>query len=108
MLQLEMTDGNTPVEELYPLLEALRKKRRYFRFKQGTFLDLTDAAEWQPLAQVIAENMETTGKEEWRHLADLRAGDGEFRFDLDMLGQSKLYKFVVVGEHESLNRWLAM
>ena len=50
----------------------------------------------------------TTGKEEWRHLADLRAGDGEFRFDLDMLGQSKLYKFVVVGEHESLNRWLAM
>lgn len=63
-LQLKLLDGDTPVEELYPLLEALRKRKRYFRFKQGTFLDLSDLSEWQPLAQVIAENKETTGKEE--------------------------------------------
>ena len=34
-----VTVGDTPVEELYPLLEALRKKRRYFRFKEGTYLE---------------------------------------------------------------------
>ncbi len=63
-LHLNLLDGDTPVEELYPLLDALRKKKRYFRFKQGTFLDLTDETEWQPLAQVIAENQEATGREE--------------------------------------------
>ena len=63
-LQLKLLDMDTPVEELYPLLDALRKKRRYFRFKQGTFLDLSDMGEWQPLAQVIAENQETTGRED--------------------------------------------
>ena len=63
-LQLNLLDGDTPVEELYPLLDALRKKKRYFRFKQGTFLDLTDLSGWQPLAQVITENKENTGKEE--------------------------------------------
>ncbi|MBQ6255131.1 MAG: SNF2 helicase associated domain-containing protein, partial [Clostridia bacterium] len=63
-LQLKLLDGDTPVEELYPLLEALRKKKRYFRFKQGTFLDLSDVSEWQPLAQAITENKENTGREE--------------------------------------------
>ena len=63
-LELQMMDGDTPVEELYPLLEALRKKKRYFRFKEGTYLDLSDAADWQPLAEAVAENLETTGKEE--------------------------------------------
>ncbi len=63
-LQLKLMDLDTPVEELYPLLDALRKKKRYFRFKQGTFLDLSDLTDWQPLAEVITENRETTGKEE--------------------------------------------
>ena len=63
-LQLKLLDMDTPVEELYPLLDALRKNRRYFRFKQGTYLDLSDMSEWQPLAQVIAENQETTGRED--------------------------------------------
>ena len=63
-LQLDMMDGDTPVEELYPLLEALRKKRRYFRFKEGTYLDLSDASDWQPLAEAITESQENTGKEE--------------------------------------------
>lgn len=54
------------------------------------------------------DDYKTTGKEEWKHLADLKAGEEEFRYDLDMIGQSKLYKFVVVGEHESLNRWLVL
>lgn len=63
-LQLEMMDGDTPIEELYPLLEALRKRRRYFLFKSGEFLDLSDASEWQPLAEAVMESMEASGKEE--------------------------------------------
>ncbi|MBR5111511.1 MAG: DEAD/DEAH box helicase [Clostridia bacterium] len=63
-LQLEMLDGDTPIEELYPLLEALRKRRRYFRFKSGDYLDLTEASDWQPLAEAVMESEETTGKQE--------------------------------------------
>lgn len=63
-LSLELMDGDTPIEELLPLLEALRKKRRYFRFKEGTFLDLTEAQDWHPLAEAVAEASENTGKEE--------------------------------------------
>lgn len=54
-LILEMADGDTPIDELLPLMEALRKKRRYFRFKEGTFLDLSDTESWQPLAEIITE-----------------------------------------------------
>ena len=63
-LQLELSDGDTPIEELIPLLEALRKKRRYFRFREGTFLDLSDAQDWQPLAEAVAEGAESTGREQ--------------------------------------------
>ena len=62
-LELELMDGDTPVEELLPLMEALRKKRRYFRFREGTYLDLTEAGAWQPLAEAVAENRENTGRE---------------------------------------------
>lgn len=54
-LVLEMMDGDTPIDELLPLMEALRKKRSYFRFKEGTFLDLSDTESWQPLAEIVAE-----------------------------------------------------
>ncbi len=59
-LDLDLTDGGTPVEELQGLLEALRNRRRYFRFKEGAFLDLSDAADWQPLAEALSEARENT------------------------------------------------
>ena len=62
-LVLEMMDGDTPIDELLPLMEALRKKRRYFRFKEGTFLDLSDADAWQPLAEIVAEASQNTDSE---------------------------------------------
>lgn len=62
-LLLEVTNDDTPVEELLPLLDALRKKRRYFRFKDGAYLDLSEAAAWQPLAEAIVEAEENTGRE---------------------------------------------
>ena len=57
-LQLEMMDGDATIEEMLPLLEALRRKRRYFRFKEGAFLDLSDGDAWQPLAEAVAEARE--------------------------------------------------
>ena len=63
-LELTMMDGDTPVEDLLPLLEAIRKRKRYFRFKEGTYLDLSDAGDWQPLAEAMAEHLESTGREE--------------------------------------------
>ena len=63
-LQLEMLDGATPVEELYPLLDALRKRLRYFRFKSGDYIDLTDAAKWQPLAEAMMETVDAVGRQE--------------------------------------------
>lgn len=66
-LVLEMMDGDTPIDELLPLMEALRKKRRYFRFKEGTFLDLSNAEEWQPLAEIVAEAMPENAAEGMRN-----------------------------------------
>lgn len=62
-LQLDMMDGDTPIEELLPLMEALRKRRRYFRYKNGAFIDLSDAAQWQEMAEAVVEAAELTGKE---------------------------------------------
>ena len=55
-----------------------------------------------------ANEYKTGGKENWIHLGDLKAGAEEFRYNLDKIGQSDFYKFVVEGERESINRWLVM
>lgn len=55
-LTLTMYDGDTPLDEFMPLMEALRRRRRYFRFRDGTFLDLSDETKWQALAEAVAES----------------------------------------------------
>ena len=52
-----------------------------------------------------SDEFKTTGKEDWIHLGDLKAGAEEFRYYLDKIGKSTFYKFVVAGEKESVNRW---
>lgn len=61
--QLEMvfTEDGKPAQEILGILEALSKRRRYFRLKDGSFLDLTDMAEWQPLADSLAEAADAEG-----------------------------------------------
>lgn len=54
-LEMEITDDGAPIEELLPLLHAIRRKKGYFRFTDGTFLDLSDAEKWQPLAEAFAD-----------------------------------------------------
>jgi len=55
LLSLDMYDDGQPVEELLPLLEAIRKKKKYFRYKDGTFLSLQGTDDWVPLAEAVVE-----------------------------------------------------
>ncbi|MBQ9342636.1 MAG: DEAD/DEAH box helicase [Clostridia bacterium] len=66
-LQLIIEDNEEEIEELLPLMRALRDHASYFRFKDGTFLSLEDTDSWQQLAEAVCEAEETTGK------ADLEA-----------------------------------
>ena len=53
-LQLELREGGEPTPEILAILQALRENRRYFRLKDGAFLDLTDMDEWRELADAAA------------------------------------------------------
>ena len=50
-LQLKMQEDGEPAPEIMAILQALRDKKKYFRLKDGTFLDLTEMDEWQELAE---------------------------------------------------------
>lgn len=50
-LRLSMSDEGEPSQEIMEILRALRERRRYFRLKDGTFLDLTDMEQWHELAE---------------------------------------------------------
>ena len=90
-LVLDVMDGDTPIEELLPLMEALRKKRRYFRFKEGTFLDLSDTDAWQPLAEIVTEAMQDTDGESMQNYwaSCLGALVREYRLDITLDDASK-------------------
>ena len=53
-LRLEMTQDGEPAPEIVAILRALRDRKRYFRLRDGTFLDLTDMEEWRELAEAAA------------------------------------------------------
>ena len=50
-LRLEMTEDGEPAPEILAILQALRDRKRYFRLKDGSFLDLTDMDEGRELAE---------------------------------------------------------
>ncbi|MDR0929673.1 MAG: DEAD/DEAH box helicase [Oscillospiraceae bacterium] len=52
-LQLTVFDGDTPVEELVGLMQALRNRKRYFRLKDGGFLELSQLEGWEELAALV-------------------------------------------------------
>ncbi len=63
-LRLEIENGDERIDELLPLMEALRRRRRYFRFRDGTFIDLAGTENWQEMAEAVAEAAESTGRED--------------------------------------------
>jgi len=54
-LQLNLSDEGRPVEELLPLMQALSQRKPYFRYRDGTFITLSDAENWRELAQAWQE-----------------------------------------------------
>lgn len=62
-LRLEMTENGEPTPEIAAILQALRDRKKYFRLKDGSFLDLTDMEEWRELAEA-AVGSDTTAEDE--------------------------------------------
>lgn len=54
-LELKFTESDVPAQEIYAIMEALARRRRYFRLKDGSFLDLSAMEDWQPLADSVFE-----------------------------------------------------
>ena len=63
-LQLELSENGEPAPEVLAILQALRDNKKYFRLKDGSFLDLTDMEEWRELADAAAGAREEEGEGE--------------------------------------------
>ena len=72
-LELMLEKDGEPMDEILELMEALSRRRRYFRLKNGDFLDLSALAEWQELAAGIYEAAQRDGSETGRDVLELRA-----------------------------------
>lgn len=72
-LELMLTRDGEPVDEILELIEALSRKRRYFRLRNGEFLDLNDLAGWQEAAAGIYEAAVRDGNDLNRNVIVLRA-----------------------------------
>ena len=55
LLELQFAMDGEPAQEILGIMEALSRHRRYFRLKDGAFLDLSAMDAWQPLADSVAE-----------------------------------------------------
>ena len=72
-IELMLTRDGEPIDEILELMEALSRKRRYFRLRSGEFLDLEDLAGWQETAAGIYEAAVRDGNELNRDTIVLRA-----------------------------------
>ena len=72
-LELMLEKDGEPLDEILELMEALSRRRRYYRLKNGDFLDLSALAEWQELAAGIYEAAQRDGSETGRDVLELRA-----------------------------------
>ncbi len=72
-LELMLEKDGEPMDEILELMEALSRRRRYFRLKNGDFLDLASLAEWQELAAGIVEAAQRDGSETGKDVLELRA-----------------------------------
>lgn len=62
-LELKFTEDGEPAGEILGIMEALAKRRKYFRLKDGSFLDLTGMDDWQSAADSIYEAAMAEGVE---------------------------------------------
>ena len=62
-LALDLRADGEPTPEILDIMRAIARKRAYFQLRDGSFLDLTDLAAWQPAAEQIAEAGEASLRE---------------------------------------------
>ena len=63
-MQLQLQDNGEPTPEVAAILQALRDRKRYFRLKDGSFLDLTDMDEWRELAEAAVGSRQEMPEDE--------------------------------------------
>lgn len=79
-LRLEMTEDGEPAPEVVDILRALRDRKKYFRLKDGSFLDLSEMDEWREMAEAAVGGEMGEPEEEEKNLrgvvevASYRAG----------------------------------
>ena len=54
-LELELLSDEEPSDEIRAIMEALARRKDYFRLKDGSFVDLTQLTEWQGVAELVTE-----------------------------------------------------
>lgn len=54
-LKLELLDDGRPIEDLVPVLQAIRSRKQYFRYKDGSFIVLRESEDWQDFAQAALD-----------------------------------------------------
>ena len=67
-LKLELMDDEAPVP-LIPIMEALAKKKRYFRLADGSYILLDDLKDWESFAEAVGES-ERAGTHGFRDVYD--------------------------------------
>ncbi|MFR5788146.1 MAG: SNF2 helicase associated domain-containing protein [Christensenellales bacterium] len=67
-LRLEMTEDGEPAPEVVDILRALRDRKKYFRLKDGSFLDLSEMDEWREMAEAAVGGEMGEPEEEEKNL----------------------------------------
>lgn len=55
-VEIAFTESGIPMDEIIDIMEAIARRRKYFRLKDGSFLDLSAMEEWQNAAEAIVES----------------------------------------------------
>ena len=98
-LRLQMTQDGEPEPEVMAILQALRERKRYFRLKDGSFLDLTDMDEWRELADAAAGD-QTMQREELQQRGEVEIASFRAAYMMSLLEGGTL----PVGEDGSVRR----
>lgn len=72
-MQLELSENGEPAPEVLAILRALRDNKKYFRLKDGSFLDLSDMEEWRELAEAAADAQANDEEDSGRGLLEIQS-----------------------------------
>ena len=72
-LELILEKDGEPTDEILEIIEALSRRRRYYRLKNGAFLDLSDLARWQEPAALLYEAAVRDGNRPGQNALTLRS-----------------------------------